>query len=356
MSGGTASGGAPEPHRPRHLIAALTGLVAIAFAATLLALLATGSPSASSAPVTPPPPLVGTGAPLSSAYVGKPCFGAAAHDPLRPCVNRGLRLVVTPPPARAEAERNAVCSPERPTGLLLPCAFGVPAGSARMSFALIGDSHASVWRAPLQRVAEAEHWRGISLTRSGCPLNSTPALLRGPAGPECVHWNALVLDWLRAHPEVQTVFLAQHSGGHVLHSATMTGPEAQAAGYRQTWTALPASVKRIFVIRDTPRGTARSAACIARAVARDVPAGPACAVPRSFALKPDPALAAALAGGLPRVRIVNLTRYMCDLRLCPPVIGGALVHRDIDHLTQTFAATLAPYLQARVEAVLSRAP
>jgi hypothetical protein len=79
-------------------------------------------------------------------------------------------------------------------------------------------------------------------------------------------------------------------------------------------------------------------------------------VPRSFALKPDPALAAALAGGLPRVRVVNLTRYMCDLRLCPPVIGGALVHRDIDHLTLTFAATLAPYLQARIEAVLARTP
>lgn len=355
MSAPTGSGHG-DPHRPRHLIAVLTGLVALAFAATVLAIVGTGSPSASSAPMKAPPPLVGTGAPLSSAYVGRPCFGAAAHDPLRPCVNRGLRLVVTPPPARAELERNAVCAPEDPVGLLLPCAFGVPAASARDTFALIGDSHASVWRAPLQRVAEAEHWRGISLTRSSCPLNSTPALLPGPAGPECVHWNALVLGWLRGHPEVHTVFLAQHSGGRVLHPVSMTGPEAQAAGYRQTWTALPASVRRIFVIRDTPRGTARSAACIARAVARGVPAGTACAVPRSFALKPDPALAAALAGGLPRVRVVNLTRYMCDLRLCPPVIGGALVHRDIDHLTQTFAATLAPYLQARIEAVLARTP
>jgi hypothetical protein len=223
-----------------------------------------------------------------------------------------------------------------------------------MTFALIGDSHASVWRAPLQRVAEAKRWRGVSLTRSSCPLNQTPAVLPGVAGAQCARWNRLVLAWLRAHPEVRMVFLAQHSGGRVLHPPGVTAAQAQATGYQRTWAGLPASVERIFIIRDTPRDTSRSAACITKAIRRKRPAGTACGVPRSFALKPDPALVAARDAAPGRVRLINLTRYMCSARLCPPVIGGALVHRDIDHLSQTFAATLAPYLQRRIDAVLTR--
>jgi len=37
--------------------------------------------------------------------------------------------------------------------------------------------------------------------------------------------------------------------------------------------------------------------------------------------------------------------FQCSARFCFPVIGGVLVHKDIDHITRTFAETLAPYLQ-----------
>jgi len=35
---------------------------------------------------------------------------------------------------------------------------------------------------------------------------------------------------------------------------------------------------------------------------------------------------------------------MCTPSLCPPVIGGALVLKDGDHLTRTFSTTLGPYV------------
>ncbi|MDQ3742586.1 MAG: hypothetical protein M3389_16775, partial [Actinomycetota bacterium] len=46
----------------------------------------------------------------------------------------------------------------------------------------------------------------------------------------------------------------------------------------------------------------------------------------------------------PRAVAVDLTRFFCDARTCPPVIGGALVYKDANHITAVYGATVAPYL------------
>jgi hypothetical protein len=52
--------------------------------------------------------------------------------------------------------------------------------------------------------------------------------------------------------------------------------------------------------------------------------------------------------------VVDLTRYFCDRTRCYPVIGGALVHQDLTHMTATFNVTLAPYLLRAVDRILPR--
>ena len=53
---------------------------------------------------------------------------------------------------------------------------------------------------------------------------------------------------------------------------------------------------------------------------------------------------AAAAEGWPGAAAVDLTRWFCDDRGCPLVIGGVKVYRDLGHLTESYARTLAPYL------------
>jgi hypothetical protein len=48
-----------------------------------------------------------------------------------------------------------------------------------------------------------------------------------------------------------------------------------------------------------------------------------------------------------------MTRYFCNATSCPPVIGGALVQKDLHHLSVVFVRTLGPYL---LEAVRQLAP
>lgn len=291
----------------------------------------------------------GVGAPVDK-VPDSACFGAASRDPLHHCRDPKLRLTVVPTPSDALLEPNGRCTPVGQTRVLLPCAFGVAAGRAQDTIALVGDSHASHWRAAVEAVAQARDWHGVSLTHSGCPFSKAVAALEGANRGECRAWNRAVLRWFRAHPEVHTVFVSEHSGGRVDVPAGSTPRATQIRGYRAVWQALPANVTRIIVIRDTPRNGSATSDCVERAMAARIPAGPKCAVRRSAALRPDPAVAAARRTPGDRVRVADLTSFFCSARLCLPVIGGALVHKDIDHLTQTYAATLGPYLLRQVEA------
>ncbi|MDQ3740501.1 MAG: hypothetical protein M3389_06105, partial [Actinomycetota bacterium] len=62
----------------------------------------------------------------------------------------------------------------------------------------------------------------------------------------------------------------------------------------------------------------------------------------------------ALAGG--RGHVIDLTDFFCDGERCFPVVGGALVHKDISHLNRVFARTLAPYLSARFRGLALQPP
>jgi hypothetical protein len=39
--------------------------------------------------------------------------------------------------------------------------------------------------------------------------------------------------------------------------------------------------------------------------------------------------------------VIDLTDYYCTADFCPSVIGDVIVYRDTNHITATFAATLA---------------
>lgn len=271
------------------------------------------------------------------------CFGAASRDAAHPCHNAALDRSVAPTPARARRLPNARCEPVR-VEVPFVCAFGAPAEAAR-TVALIGDSHAVHWRAALGPVAEAEGWHGVSLTRAGCPLSAARPILPQRLLPDCLRWRRAVPAWLGEHPEVDTVFVSEH------RVRALGGLEAQVRGYLRAWRALPSTVRRIVVIRDTPSRPQATRACVLSAIARKLRAGRACAMPRSLTLHADPAATAARRTRSRRIALVDLTRFFCGPRSCYPVIGGALVHKDNTHLTAVFGATLAPYLRQRLNAL-----
>jgi hypothetical protein len=259
---------------------------------------------------------------------------------------------VLPAPSDAVITPNAPCTPIEEIDKLLVCAFGLPAAEAKGTVALVGDSHAGQWRAPLEVVAQARRWEGLSLTRPGCPFTRATSNISEPQRSRCLKWTQDVTQWLNSHPQVSTVFVSANHRAAI--SPGGRGSFArQVAGYINAWDALPASVAHVIVIRDDPSVRGDTLACVEHAVAKHWRAGPVCAVPRRDALGRDAAAVAATSLKSGRVQVLDMTRSFCDNRRCYPVIGGALVYKDAGHLTRVFATTLGPLVLRRIDALVA---
>ncbi len=290
------------------------------------------------------------GAPSAARAAEPACFGAASRDALHPCHNPRLDRTVAPPPSEALIMPNTPCSlVEAPLNV---CQFGMPATPPTRTIALVGDSHAWHWRAAVEVTADALGWQAFDSTRSSCPFTAGVTLLSGLKQRECVEWNRQVPAWLGQRPDISTVFISDHPGP-VVRRPGQSLAQAQVAGYIGAWQRIPPTVTHIVVIRDIPYAHENTLACVERAMQQHRDAGTACAVPRTAALRPDPEGLAAQQLDSPRVQVIDLTSFFCDARLCYPVIGGALVYRDADHLTRTYAATLGPYLLREVRKLMS---
>ncbi len=275
-----------------------------------------------------------------AAAAGAPaCFGAVARDQLNGCVNPALNFTAIPSPSDAVLEPSAPCALIQATAPEV-CAFGVAQGQAAATVALMGDSHSTHWRAALAVVAAERRWHGVSINRNNCPFTFAVT----PGKGRCRGWSGSVVRWLQRHPVVHTVFVSANSGSGVVPAGGLSRTTTKIDGYVDAWKALPRSVRRIFVIRDVPHSRADTRACVAGAVARHRNPGQRCARPRVAALRPDLEAVAAEQTDSARVKLIDLTPFMCDETRCLPVVGGALVIKDVGHLTRTFSTSLGPFL------------
>ena len=282
-----------------------------------------------------------------------PCFGAASRNPRYRCKNPALNLSVLPPPAEAVLAPNAPCAIVSQK-IPYTCQFGVRSAIADRTIALVGDSHAAHWRGAIEVVGQARRWRGYSVTRSGCPLSTAQPDLPKARRDACTRWRSAVISWFRQHPQVRTVFVSQLAGLDVRAPRGRSEREHAVQGYLKAWRRLPKTVRQIIVLRDTPVSRDDTSLCVQRAVTARKQAGVTCAFPRSVAVQRDPAAVAAQRRGRDRrVRLVDLTPYMCSSKSCFPVVGGVLVHKDKTHLTPLFAGTLGPFLLQRISKMFS---
>jgi hypothetical protein len=164
-----------------------------------------------------------------------------------------------------------------------------------------------------------------------------------PFDQRCPQWNLDVVAWLQANPQIRTVFVAGKTEQFVRPAAGQSAYDARVEGYRARFVALD---RTVIVIRDDPRERTTTKDCVRDRMARRLPLTRACSYRR--APRRDPAVAAARAVG---AHTIDLTRQFCGPRRCYPVIGGALVHKDADHLTQVFARTLGPFLDRAYRAL-----
>jgi peptidoglycan/LPS O-acetylase OafA/YrhL len=325
--------------RPRALLAAGLALSCVGVLAAL-PLFALRSPFSTTPPGGALPPTTQLGA--STLQPGR--SASAVDDP-------GW---VTPDPLVAGEDRPKadVDRCQVPTDAITPvaCTFGDPRGGT--TIALVGDSKAMQWLPALEEAAATRGWRVVTYGKSSCAFSDAPAALAGAAYPRCDAWNRAVMASLRADPPDAVV-----TSGVATGAWAGSGTERQPLvdGYASRWRALADAGVPVVVVGDSPRSPDDLDVCAARHPREltrcsfdtaSAVAGSGLAVQRD-------AVTTASADGA-AVRLLDLTPEICPGAQCPVVIGHVAVHRAGDHVTATYAATLAPQVGAAVDEALAR--
>lgn len=222
------------------------------------------------------------------------------------------------------------------------CVYGDP--SSDTTVVLFGDSHALMYFPPLNALAKKRHWRLVSLTKSGCPPPETTLYNTGLKRRygECDKWREHALHRMEdMHPDMIVMTgRATYSvvdGGKRVHQRASA--QALARGYVAALHDLRDTGAHLVVIRDDPHPDKNVPNCVSR-WPRHLGK---CATPRSEALSYTP-VGARAAARVKGVDLLDPTRVLCRDKTCPGVIGDALVYMVEDHLTATYARTLAPWL------------
>lgn len=229
-----------------------------------------------------------------------------------------------PPVVRARADLPRVyrdgCHQERVLPAVVTCEYADT--DSDFVVAVVGGSHSAHWLPAMIRAGKTHGWKIVAMTKSGCRFDGE----LNSAHESCRDWNRLAVDelaQLRPNLAFMPATLGRGEDEHV--------PE----GYIRQWRRLEEAGIPVLAVRDTPRMDFNVPEC----VERYGPDAEQCQRKRAklFA-STDMPRPEELPGN---VRLVDLTDFFCD-EVCTPVVGNVLVYRDTNHITATYATTLAP--------------
>jgi peptidoglycan/LPS O-acetylase OafA/YrhL len=258
---------------------------------------------------------------------------------------------VRPNPLRARADRSRAFYEGCLVGIEGThsdrCLYGDPNGARTLI--LFGDSHAMQYFAPMEALAEAHHWRLITLTKAECTPGEVKirSMVADREYSQCDAWRESALERIEESGNDESVtvvmsgdtaYTAYGEGGEELSGTA--NAEALQEGYEKTLRRIQAAGPSTVVIRDTPASSDDVPSC----VSEDLEHLQKCAFkePREWDRDFDERAAKATPG----THLIDLTAEICPGELCRAVIGNALVYRDKSHLTATFARTLTPWIES----------
>lgn len=273
------------------------------------------------------------------------CFGAASVlDPS--CADVGFGDTILPAPGFAGIDRPAdeQCFVQLTDSRPVSCTFGSDDPDAPR-VALIGDSHAYQLLSTFQRMAQDNGWQLVTWFKGACPWNATPLSTPGAFGAACTDWRERVQRAID-DADLDAVFTAAIATTSYSPAGFDSAHDAAVAGYRDAWSTVTERGIPVITVVDNPVWETDPNKCLRT---RDMSE---CDAPREEVLVADDPLRDA-ASGLDAVTLLDFTDVFCATDTCAPVVGGANVYRDQDHLTVTFADTLAPWYTEAIQTALA---
>jgi hypothetical protein len=226
------------------------------------------------------------------------------------------------------------------------CEFGDL--TSDVSIVLFGDSHMAHWFPAFEEAGRQNGWKITVLTKLGCPPATVSVRLDDKRVHEkCNTWRQNSIDRIVAS-DADIVVMASYSYRAPGKNSSSIPLSTMSAGLETTASAFTAAGKQVVMFTDTPVPRVDVVDCIAgnsKSLNR-------CHYPRNNVTNSgrsqiEQKTIEALGG-----RYFDVVDLFCT-DVCPSVIGDAIVYFDDDHVTQTYAKTLSPYVSLLMQSVLS---
>jgi peptidoglycan/LPS O-acetylase OafA/YrhL len=225
--------------------------------------------------------------------------------------------------------------------VLDPCTYGDTASPT--SVVLFGDSHAAMWFPAVDQAATRFNWKLYAWTKDTCPPVQLPVISPdlGRAYTECTVWRNEVLQQIATiHPALVILGVARHYSP--IYGFTMYSEEWMDA-LAEMISEIRALGSQVLVMGAIPKPAFTVSSCLSE----NLNAEQLCATPRASGvdirgMRAEEAVVRAAGGSY-----VNTLFWFCASNsMCPPVIDNVLVYRDDNHITATYAAYIAPPVEA----------
>ena len=282
-----------------------------------------------------------------------PCLGAAASEDGAVCPPPPSIEKLIPPTELASQDNPSLFMPSSCQGTIATDSVPKPCEltplQSDIKIALIGDSHSAQFVAPMTDLSNKNSWQVVSFSKGACPFSFGLRTSNTVPPEACRNWVAAVLKIIKTQG-FDLVVTSQVSGVNWAAPSNQDEQDYAKQGLVSIWKELNDSNIPVLAIQDNPRPIKAVVQCIERNDGTDYSA---CANDKKSALLFDPQRAAVAKLNSPITRIADFTNTYCDSNICKAVIGGVIVNRDQNHLTNTFARTLAPYLEREIKDLLA---
>jgi peptidoglycan/LPS O-acetylase OafA/YrhL len=234
---------------------------------------------------------------------------------------------------------------------LSECSFGQ--ATSKEIIVLFGDSFAMNWFPALEKMANDNGWRLVTLVRYLCPIES---VLVYKYGPECSVWRQKAFRRIEElHPSVLVMSSDSYTYvGDADGKVRKLSYLEWESGAHASLTRLDAAGIETLLIQATPDMRVDVPTCLSRAATRGQSLQ-RCSQKMEAAVDERVTQAERDAAvGLPHVVLLNLSDVFCDGGTCAPFVRGVVAYRDAGHLSEKLVLSLTPLLEEKVKALLSK--
>lgn len=223
--------------------------------------------------------------------------------------------------------------------------------------ALIGDSHAAMWKPALQSAVDQRDWRMTLWAKTSCPIVDLPVTRRFNAMSEalqrCAQWREGIMARLRDEPP-QLVVIAAARGYDSDGIAVWGKPgfnafnEGWVNGLSDVVRQLRNNGSQVLVLGPEPWLTSYAPNCLSTHLEDMRACDTTWPVKHDAGVELESSRVRASGG-----HYANTKDLLCSGDRCPAVVGNAMVFYDASHLSRAYSTALGPVIGALIDRALA---